>query len=90
MSNADPSTSDHLKTLGTREDPLYDQAVTLLNGKGYVRTADVQRHLRIGYNRAAALIASMEGTEVSAPDERGQRTLLHPATQDSKRTRPRP
>jgi DNA segregation ATPase FtsK/SpoIIIE, S-DNA-T family len=42
------------------EASLYDQAVALVTREGKASTSFVQRHLNIGYNRAAKLIEQME------------------------------
>ena len=44
----------------TGENALYDQAVALVAREGKASTAFIQRHLQIGYNRAAKLIEQME------------------------------
>ncbi|MFY9480256.1 MAG: recombination-associated protein RdgC [Aquabacterium sp.] len=70
-----PSDSDVLAG-STGEDPLYDQAVTLVLGNHKASISFVQRHLQIGYNRAARLLEAMEISGlVSAMDTRGNRTI---------------
>lgn len=56
--------------------------VALIRSEGQVRTQTVQRHLQLGYNRAANLIQAMEGTVVSAPNERGLRSVLPLPTEE--------
>ena len=58
-------------------DGLYDQAVALIAREGKASTSFVQRHLQIGYNRAARLIERME-TEgvISPPNHVGKRQVL--------------
>ena len=46
---------------------LYDQAVELVSQKGEASISLIQRHLRIGYNRAANLMDVMEQEGVVAP-----------------------
>jgi len=48
-------------------DPLYDQAVNLVIDKGQASTSMVQRVFRIGYNRAARILESMEREGVVGP-----------------------
>ena len=58
-------------------DELYQEAVQIVVREQRASTSFVQRHLQIGYNRAARLIERME-TEgiVSAPDRVGKREVL--------------
>ncbi len=48
-------------------DPLYDQAVNLVIEKGLASTSMVQRVFRIGYNRAARILETMERDGVVGP-----------------------
>jgi S-DNA-T family DNA segregation ATPase FtsK/SpoIIIE len=48
-------------------DPKYDQAVALVAGRGQASASLIQRHLRIGYNRAARLLEVMEREGVVGP-----------------------
>jgi S-DNA-T family DNA segregation ATPase FtsK/SpoIIIE len=58
-------------------DPLYDQAVEVVLKNRRASISLVQRHLRIGYNRAARLIEAMEHAGlVSGVDGRGGREVL--------------
>lgn len=41
-------------------DPLYQQAIEIIRREGKVSTSFIQRHLQIGYNRAARIIEQME------------------------------
>ena len=45
---------------GSASDPLYDQAVEVVRTQQRASISLVQRHLRVGYSRAARLIESME------------------------------
>jgi recombination associated protein RdgC len=59
------------------EDDLYDQAVSIVRAHQRASISLVQRHLRIGYNRAARLIEAMEvGGIVSAMQSNGNRDVL--------------
>jgi S-DNA-T family DNA segregation ATPase FtsK/SpoIIIE len=61
-------------------DPLYDQAVAIVLKTRRASISLVQRHLRIGYNRAARLIEQMERAGlVSAMQTNGNRDVLAPA-----------
>ncbi|XUW89182.1 DNA translocase FtsK 4TM domain-containing protein [Burkholderia sp. M6-3] len=61
-------------------DPLYDQAVDVVLKNKRASISLVQRHLRIGYNRAARLLEQMENSGVvSAMSSNGNREILAPA-----------
>jgi len=61
-------------------DPLYDQAVAVVLKNRRASISSVQRHLRIGYNRAARLLEQMEQAGlVSAMQSNGNRDILVPA-----------
>ncbi len=61
-------------------DPMYDQAVAVVLQTRRPSISLVQRHLRIGYNRAARLIEQMERAGlVSAMQTNGNREVLVPA-----------
>jgi S-DNA-T family DNA segregation ATPase FtsK/SpoIIIE len=58
-------------------DPLYDQAVEIVVKTRRASISLVQRHLRIGYNRAARLIEAMEKAGlVSSMQTNGNREVL--------------
>jgi DNA segregation ATPase FtsK/SpoIIIE, S-DNA-T family len=60
-------------------DPLYDQAVAVVAQHKRASISLVQRHLRIGYNRAARLLEQMEKSGlVSAMASNGNREILVP------------
>ena len=62
---------------GGADASLYDQAVALVAREGKASTSFVQRHLNIGYNRAAKLIEQMEKEGVvSAANHVGRREVL--------------
>jgi len=64
-------------------DPMYDQAVAIVLKTRRPSISLVQRHLRIGYNRAARLIEQMERAGlVSAMQTNGNREVLVPAGKD--------
>lgn len=61
------------------EDEHYDRAVAFVLESRRASISSVQRHLRIGYNRAARLIEEMEAQGVvSPPEHNGQREVLAP------------
>jgi DNA segregation ATPase FtsK/SpoIIIE, S-DNA-T family len=61
-------------------DGLYDQAVALVCRERKASTSFVQRHLQIGYNRAARLIERMEQEGVvSSANHVGKREVLAPS-----------
>jgi S-DNA-T family DNA segregation ATPase FtsK/SpoIIIE len=58
-------------------DALYDQAMALVLREGKVSTSFIQRHLQIGYNRAARIVEQMEDEGViSKPNHQGKREIL--------------
>jgi S-DNA-T family DNA segregation ATPase FtsK/SpoIIIE len=62
---------------GGSDDQLYDQAVALVAREGKASTSFVQRHLQIGYNRAARIIERMEKEGVvSSANHVGKREVL--------------
>ncbi len=62
-------------------DPMYDQAVAIVLKNRRASISLVQRHLRIGYNRAARLLEQMEQSGiVSAMQSNGNRDILVPTT----------
>ena len=62
---------------GETGDDLYDQAVALVQRERKASTSFIQRHLQIGYNRAARLIERMESEGVvSQANHVGKREVL--------------
>ena len=65
---------------GGEKDPMYDQAVEIVLKNRRASISLVQRHLKIGYNRAARLVEDMEKAGlVSSMSSSGQREILVPA-----------
>ncbi len=61
------------------KDPLYDKAVEIVLKNQKASISLVQRHLSIGYNKAANLLEAMEKAGlVTAMNGRGQRDILVP------------
>ncbi|MEW5881464.1 MAG: DNA translocase FtsK 4TM domain-containing protein [Pseudomonadota bacterium] len=61
-------------------DPLYDQAVEIVVKNKRASISLVQRHLRIGYNRAARLLEDMEKAGLVSPMQpNGNREILVPS-----------
>ena len=64
---------------GGEADPMYDQAVAIVLQHRRASISLVQRHLRIGYNRAARLLEQMEKSGlVSAMATNGNRDIMVP------------
>ncbi|MEO8487520.1 MAG: FtsK/SpoIIIE domain-containing protein, partial [Betaproteobacteria bacterium] len=64
-------------------DPMYDQAVAIVLKTRRPSISLVQRHLRIGYNRAARLIEQMERSGLVSPMQtNGNREVLAPAPKE--------
>lgn len=57
-------------------DPLLAQASGLLLLHQNPSVAFLQRHLKIGFNRALGMMQSLEGVIVTAPDADGWRRML--------------
>lgn len=64
---------------GSSGDELYDKAVALVLQQRKCSTSFVQRHLQIGYNRAARIVERMESEGVvSSANHVGKREVLPP------------
>ena len=65
------------------QDPLYDQAVQVVMETRKASISGVQRRLKIGYNRAARMVESMEAAGLVGPlQPNGTREILVPLTSD--------
>ena len=59
------------------QDPLFDEAVAIVLRTQKATISSIQRHLRIGYNKAATLVDQMEAEGIVSPaDTNGKRTIL--------------
>ena len=75
---------DGLGETGGEKDPMYDQAVEVVLKNRKASISLVQRHLKIGYNRAARLVEDMEKAGlVSSMSSSGQRDILVPTRSES-------
>src|SRR5690554_5391171 len=62
---------------GDEQDELFDLAVAFVTESGKCSISSVQRQLRVGYNRAARIVDSMQAAGVvSAPAHNGAREVL--------------
>ncbi len=78
--DGDINTADLPGGGGGEADPMYDQAVGIVLQHRRASISLVQRHLRIGYNRAARLLEQMEKSGVvSAMATNGNREIMVPA-----------
>ena len=57
------------------DDPLYDEAVAFVTQSRKSSISAVQRQLRVGYNRAARMVETMEQAGVVGPLEHGKREI---------------
>jgi S-DNA-T family DNA segregation ATPase FtsK/SpoIIIE len=66
------------------QDPLYDQAVRIVVESRKASISGVQRRLKIGYNRAARMIETMEAAGLVGPlQSNGSREVLAPPPPES-------
>jgi S-DNA-T family DNA segregation ATPase FtsK/SpoIIIE len=77
--DGNPTGPDLFGDTTSEKDPMYDQAVEVVLKNRKASISLVQRHLKIGYNRAARLVEDMEKAGmVSAMSSNGQREILVP------------
>ena len=75
--NLSPNDSNNFNNNKDSRDELYNEAVALVVREGRASTSFIQRHLKIGYNRAATIIEKMEDNNVvSKPGRAGKRDIL--------------
>ena len=71
-------------TADAEQDPLYDEAVRIVTETRRASVSGVQRRLKIGYNRAARLVETMEAAGLVGPlQSNGSREVLAPAPPES-------
>ncbi len=69
--------------IDAEQDPLYDQAVQIVIDTRKASISGVQRRLKIGYNRAARMVETMEQAGLVGPlQPNGTREILIPASSD--------
>ncbi len=75
--NFSSSDQNHFNSNKNSRDELYDEALALVVRERRASTSFIQRHLKIGYNRAATIIEKMEDNNVvSKPGRAGKREIL--------------
>ncbi|MEE9448397.1 MAG: DNA translocase FtsK 4TM domain-containing protein [Arenicellales bacterium] len=67
---------------GNEADALYDRALYFVTKERKASISAVQRYLRVGYNRAARMIETMEQDGVVGPLEHGKREIFAPPPVD--------
>jgi S-DNA-T family DNA segregation ATPase FtsK/SpoIIIE len=68
-----------LRELDGEQDPLYDQAVAIVTQTRKASISSVQRRLKVGYNRAARMVETMEEAGiVGSLQANGSREVLAP------------
>jgi len=76
LTGIDPMPAD---IADAEQDPLYDQAVQIVLETRKASISGVQRRLKIGYNRAARMVESMEAAGLVGPlQSNGSREILVP------------
>ena len=74
-----PDENQTAASVSAEEDPLYDEAVRIVTTERKPSISYVQRRLKIGYNRAARLLESMESAGVVGQlQPNGSREVLAP------------
>jgi len=76
LTGIDPMPADQIDA---EQDPLYDQAVQVVMDTRKASISGVQRRLKIGYNRAARMVETMEEAGLVGPlQSNGTREILVP------------
>ncbi len=67
------------ESTGAEQDEYYDMAIKIVTESRRASISNVQRRLKVGYNRAARMIEEMEAAGiVSGPDGKGNRQVIAP------------
>ncbi len=68
-----------MREMDGEQDPLYDQAVRIVTHTRKASISSVQRRLKVGYNRAARMVETMEEAGiVGSLQANGSREVLAP------------
>jgi S-DNA-T family DNA segregation ATPase FtsK/SpoIIIE len=77
VTDDDEESNDSQSTEPKGGDATYNQAVEVIMREGKVSTSFIQRHLQIGYNRAARIVEQMEKEGLISPaNHAGKREIL--------------
>ena len=75
--NSNEDGNENFFSSNNSKDELYEEAVKLVVREQKASTSFIQRHFRIGYNRAATIIEKMEENNViSKPGRAGKREII--------------
>ena len=75
--NSNEIENENFLSSNNSKDELYEEAVKLVVREQKASTSFIQRHFRIGYNRAATIIEKMEENNViSKPGRAGKREII--------------
>jgi S-DNA-T family DNA segregation ATPase FtsK/SpoIIIE len=77
ITDDDEDVASPFENSGNEGDKIYNQAVEIIMREQKVSTSFIQRHLQIGYNRAARIVEQMEKEGlISPPNHAGKRQIL--------------
>jgi len=80
----EPADTTAEESVDAEQDPLYDEAVRIVTESRKASISGVQRRLKIGYNRAARMIETMEAAGLVGPlQTNGSREVLVPPPPDA-------
>ena len=75
--NTNDNDNENFSSFNNSKDELYEEAVKLVVRENKASTSFIQRHFRIGYNRAATIIEKMEENNIiSKPGRAGKREII--------------